>query len=113
MQERPPKRPHTRRHPRFLFDSEIRVLPGEAANLVRSRTLDLSQGGISGVFHAEWAVGESVLLQFAVPPAQSSVEVKAVVRDRAGTRYGFEFIDPTIAAAEAIGGACKFLSRSQ
>ncbi len=113
MHHRDPRKKSTRRHPRYLFDSEIRIQADKRSDPVRSRTLDFSQAGISGIFNADWPVGASVLLQFAVPPAGENVEVRAIVRSRSGARYGFEFADFTSTAQIAIANACEFLSRSR
>ncbi len=113
MHHRDAHRKSTRRHPRYLFDSEIRVIARDGSDPVRSRTLDFSQGGISGIFNADWTIGTLVLLQFAVPPAQDDIEVGAIVRDRSGARYGFEFAEFTAAAQTAIANACQFLNRSR
>lgn len=109
MDTRGPRQGSTRRYPRYIFDTEIRVLAGRQAEPVRSRTLDISEGGIAGIFNAGWNIGEPAVLQFAIPPQQDIVETRAVVRSRTGTRYGFEFIELTTASRAAIQHACHYL----
>jgi c-di-GMP-binding flagellar brake protein YcgR len=99
----------TRRYPRFIFDTEIRVRAGMLAEPVRSRTLDISEGGVAGIFNAGWNIGELAVLQFAIPPQQDVLETRAVVRSRTGTRYGFEFIELTSASRAALHNACVYL----
>lgn len=99
----------TRRYPRYIFDTEIRVLAGKQAEPVRSRTLDISEGGIAGIFNTGWNIGESAVLQFAIPPTQAVLETRAVVRSRSGSRYGFEFVDLPAASRNALHNACHYL----
>lgn len=99
----------TRRYPRYIFDTEIRVLAGVQAEPVRSRTLDISVGGVAGIFNAGWNIGEFAMLQFAIPPSHDVLETRAVVRSRSGTRYGFEFVELTTASRDALQNACNYL----
>lgn len=109
MDTRGSRQGSTRRYPRYIFDTEIRVLAGLQAEPVRSRTLDISEGGIAGIFNTGWHIGEFAVLQFAIPPKQDVFETRAVVRSRTGPRYGFEFIDLTAASRNALHNACTFL----
>jgi c-di-GMP-binding flagellar brake protein YcgR len=99
----------TRRYPRYIFDTEIRVLAGLQAEPVRSRTLDISEGGVAGIFNTGWNIGESAVLQFTIPPTEDVFETRAVVRSRSGARYGFEFVELTAASRSALHNACNFL----
>lgn len=99
----------TRRYPRFIFDTEIRVLAGRQAEPVRSRTLDISEGGVAGIFNTGWNIGEPAVLQFTVPPRQDVLQARAIVRSRSGTRYGFEFVDLTTDSRAALHNACDYL----
>jgi hypothetical protein len=107
MSTEPSRNTSTRGHPRYLFDAELRVIA--EANLVRSRTLDLGTHGTAGIFNTELKVGASVLLEFSVPPNGTSVKVPSVVRNRTGTRYGFEFVELTNRNRAAIRNACRLL----
>ncbi len=99
----------TRRHPRYIFDTEIRVLAGMQNEPVRSRTLDISEGGVAGIFNTGWNIGEFAFLQFTIPPKQDVFQTRAVVRSRSGTRYGFEFIELTGDSRAALQHACSYL----
>jgi c-di-GMP-binding flagellar brake protein YcgR len=105
-------RASTRRHRRYVFDTEIRVLVSAQSEPVRSRTLDISESGIAAIFNMSWDLGARAALQFAIPPAHDILQIDAVVRSRAGTRYGFEFVKLTDDARVAVQNACQLLSRS-
>lgn len=109
MDRRESRQGSTRRHPRFIFDTEIRVLAGVQGEPVRSRTLDISEGGVAGIFNAGWNIGELATLQLTIPPKQDVLETRAIVRSRSGTRYGFEFVDMTSASRAALHNACNYL----
>lgn len=104
------RRASTRRHPRYLLDTEIRVLAGVQSEPIRSRTLDISESGIAGIFNTGWNIGEYAVLQFAIPPKQDVLQTSAIVRSRAGTRYGFEFLELSPDSRQAIQNACRLLS---
>ncbi len=99
----------TRRHPRFIFDTEIRVLAGLQAEPVRSRTLDISESGIAAIFNAGWQIGDAAVLHFSVPPRKELLETRAVVRSKSGTRFGFEFIELDKDSRSALQNACQYL----
>jgi c-di-GMP-binding flagellar brake protein YcgR len=112
MSGRDPRRLSKRRHPRYVLDTEIRVLAGLRSEPVRSRTLDISESGIAGIFNMGWDLGSSAILQFSIPPSDDILQIDAIVRSRAGPRYGFEFTELTNDSRMAIQNACRLLSRS-
>ncbi len=61
------------------------------------------------MFAAGWEVGTSVRLQFSVSIATVPMRVRAVIRNRASYRYGFEFVDLTPEQRETIGRTCRTL----
>jgi c-di-GMP-binding flagellar brake protein YcgR len=109
MDPQGPRQGSTRRHPRYIFDTEIRVLAGVQREPVRSRTLDISEGGVAGIFNTGWNIGEPALLQFTIPPTQDVFQTRAIVRSRTGTRYGFEFIELSTSSRAALHNACNYL----
>lgn len=98
-----------RRHPRYKLEIEAQVYPRNAP-VIRGRTVDISQSGISIMLRDEVAIGEVVRLEFALPLAD--IDVHAVARQRNAFRYGFEFVDP-ISAEHAIGRTCRQLAIEQ
>ena len=91
-----------RRHPRFEFETDIRVYARDCA-VIRGDTVDISQSGISAMLLVEVPVGEVVRLEFSVP--SGDVEILAVVRQRNAFRYGFQFLESS-SAQDAIGRTC-------
>jgi PilZ domain len=95
-----------RRHPRFKFETDIRVYARDCT-VVRGRTVDISQSGISAMLRVEVPLGEVVRLEFTVPGGE--VEIHAVVRQRNAFRYGFQFLESS-SAQDLIGHTCRDLA---
>jgi hypothetical protein len=110
-----PERPiNSRRYQRYELETELRAgIFGVEPREMHGRSLNINQGGIGGIFVAGWEVGTSVMLQFSVPIASTPVKVKAVVRNCAGYRYGFEFTDLTPEERETIRRTCTTLGLLQ
>ena len=81
MQSRDPMDAH--RHPRFKIDVDIRVYPRDCP-VVRGRTVDISESGISAMLRVEVPLGEVVRLEFTLP--LGDVEILAMVRQRIAFR---------------------------
>jgi c-di-GMP-binding flagellar brake protein YcgR len=98
-----------RRHPRFKLEVEIGVFPRNRP-VVRGRSVDISESGISAILKAEVPVGEVVRLEFNLP--LGSVEISAMVRQRSAFRYGFQFLEAST-GQETIGRTCRSLALQQ
>jgi len=98
-----------RRHPRFKLEVNIRIYPRNSA-VVRGRTVDISESGISAMLMVEVPIGEVVRLEFALPLGE--VEVHALVRQRNAFRYGFQFVESS-SAQDIIGRTCRHLAVEQ
>jgi hypothetical protein len=86
-------RPHKlRRYHRSPLDARVAVVRAGQRHPVYGRTLGISEAGISALLAADLEVGESVHLEFALPGNSQRLAVRAVVRNRGGARYGFEFL---------------------
>lgn len=85
------------------------MLAGPQSEPVRSRTLDISESGVAGIFNTGWNIGDLAVLQLAIPPKQDVLQTRAIVRSRSGTRYGFEFIEMNPDSRVALQNACKYL----
>jgi PilZ domain len=80
-----------RRHPRFKFETDIRVV-SRTVGLLKGHTVDISESGISAMLRLDLPVGELVQLEFEVPAGP--VAVRALVRYQTAFRYGFQFVEP-------------------
>lgn len=98
-----------RRHPRFTFQTGIRVYARDC-EVVRGETVDLSQSGVAAMMRVEVPLGEVVRLEFSVP--SGDVEIHAVVRQRNAFRYGFQFLESS-SAQDLIGRTCRDLAIKQ
>jgi hypothetical protein len=79
-----------RRHPRFKIEVDIRI-HSRTCGVLKGRTVDISESGISAMLMIEAPLGEVVELSFVL--ALGSVRIHATVRQRNAFRYGFEFVD--------------------
>ncbi len=75
--------------------------------MVRGRTVDISESGISALLRVEVPVGEVVRLEFKLP--LGDVDVLALVRQRNAFRYGFQFVDSNT-KQDVIARTCRELS---
>ena len=95
-----------RRHPRFKFQTGIRVYARDC-EVVRGETVDLSQSGIAAMMRVEVRVGAVVRLEFSVP--SGDIEIHAVVRQKNAFRYGFQFLESS-SSQDLIGRTCRDLA---
>lgn len=104
--------PNRRLHPRFEIDTEIVAILSsmDRDQMMRGRSLDISEAGIAGVFVTGWEIGTPVILEFSVPVSSTAIQVEAVVRNRAGYRYGFEFVNLSGEHRELISRTCRVLA---
>ena len=102
---------NNRRFERYELETELtaNILGVERRAVMRGRCLNINEGGIAGLFTDGWDVGTSVELWFSVPFATALVRASGVVRNRAGYRFGFEFVDLTPEQRETIVRTCRTL----
>jgi hypothetical protein len=81
--------PDARRQPRFKLEVDIRI-DSKTCGVLKGRTVDISESGISAMLKIEVPEDEFVELQFTLP--FGPVVVYAVVRQRNAFRYGFQFV---------------------
>ncbi|MFZ0199793.1 MAG: PilZ domain-containing protein [Candidatus Sulfotelmatobacter sp.] len=98
-----------RRHPRFRLNVDIRI-DSRTAGVLKGRSVDISESGISAMLKLEVPVGEFVELQFVLP--FGPVRVYATVRQRNAFRYGFQFVE-SHSAHKIIQETCRWLSVAQ
>ena len=78
--------------------------------VVRGKTVDISESGISAMLRVEVPLGEVVRLEFKLP--QGEVDVHAMVRQRSAFRYGFQFVESE-SAKEVVLRTCRQLALEQ
>jgi len=98
-----------RRHPRFRLEVDIRI-DSRTAGVLKGRTVDISESGISALLKLEVPLGEFVELEFMLP--FGPVTVYATVRQRNAFRYGFQFVE-SHSAHKIIQATCRWLSAQQ
>lgn len=99
-----------RRHePRFKLVVEIQIT-SKTSGILKGRTGDISQSGISALLRDELKVGELVELDFTVPLGR--VKIYAVVANRSAFRYGFRFAESKF-VEEIIRPTCRVLGLEQ
>jgi len=103
--------PARRRYPRYLLSTRLRAAldTEDQRTGAHSRTLDISENGVGGLFHESWEVGTRVRLEVSLPVEQTPLKIGAIVRHHAGVRYGFEFIDISLEQRRMLRNACKVL----
>ena len=98
-----------RQFPRFRVDLKVEIYRAGETRPRRGRSSDLGEGGLGGIMVADMSVGETVALEFAGPPLLRPVRVQAIVRNRVGFRYGFEFLALNREQRALIHAATLFL----
>lgn len=102
--------PERRQHERYEIDTELtaRLLPHQN-EVMHGYSLDISAVGIAGVFVTGWEVGTRVILEFCVPVSKERLQLQAIVRNRSGYRYGFEFDNLSGSQRAIIQKTCRVL----
>ena len=90
----PPEGTDKRRHPRSPVDVRmvVRVTTSAVTTTLKARSMDISESGLACRVPEELVDGQAVVLEFALPLCPESFQVHAVVRNRKGSRHGFEFV---------------------
>jgi len=93
------RRKHTRH--RFIVDLNI---ASENGTSMHGMSFEIGAGGMSAATSGRLEVGEQVLLYPVI-----RARVKAIVRRKNGSMYGFEFLAPTAELQEKILALCQTL----
>jgi hypothetical protein len=84
----------SRRWPRYKVDVPVRVITQDPTKvtIVQGRGSELNNGGMAVFAGTELSIGGQVLVEFTPPYSGQPIRVRCFVRNRAGYRYGVEFI---------------------
>ena len=99
---RPSSAHKPRRYRRFPLDARIAVVRSGQRRPLYGRTLGISEAGVSALLATDLELGESVHLELVLPGTSRQLAVRAVIRNRSGARYGFEFLSLSEQQREAI-----------
>jgi hypothetical protein len=83
-----------RRWPRYKVDVPVRVITQGLTKvaIVQGRGSELNNGGMAIFAGTELAIDAQVQVEFTPPYSGQPIRVRCFVRNRAGYRYGVEFI---------------------
>jgi hypothetical protein len=82
-----------RRWQRFRLDLPLRIIiHKEKTTIVNGRGSDISEGGILIFAGVELKDGDEIFVEFTPPYSGDPIRVRGVVRNRAGYKYGVEFL---------------------
>lgn len=84
----------TRRFRRFRLDVPVRLIvqTEDRTRVVEGRGSELNEGGLSVQAGVELAADEIVEVEFTPPYTSEPLRAHAAVKNRAGYRYGLEFL---------------------
>ena len=94
-----------RRDPRVKLEVDIKVY-SRATGLLKGRTVDISESGISAILPIGVPIGAFVQLEFKLP--LGAVAIRSIVRHQTAFRFGFEFKEPG-PSLEIIKRTCQHL----
>jgi PilZ domain len=92
-----------RRHSRHRFIIDLNISSENGASM-HGMSFEIGAGGMSAATSGRLEVGEQVLLYPVI-----RARVKATVRRKNGSMYGFEFLAPTAEFQEKILALCQTL----
>jgi c-di-GMP-binding flagellar brake protein YcgR len=103
-----------RRYPRYHCDFPVTLslFSGKEHRHIEGRGRDLAQAGIGILIADEIPIGEVVSLAFSLPDAAQAWIMRAVVRQRRGYHYGFEFLSFSAEHAEELKRYLPSLKRA-
>ncbi len=103
-----------RNAPRYDADFQVWLtLPAsKGGSRLSGYATDLSAGGIGVHVGTQIEVGHLVTVEVIPPRCQRLLQLRAIVRRRAGYQYGLEFLQPTSLQKELITLSCTGLALS-
>ena len=88
---------------------QVRVFRDGLPLVIDGRSTDLNDTGMGAMLEQELVPGELVTLEFRLPMAEEIFAVRATVRRRSRSQYGFEFVDIEQQQQNAIRSLCEVL----
>jgi len=85
---------NTRRYQRHSMDAPIRVIVHRTrkTTVFLARGNELSEGGMALTAGVELNPGDETEIEFTPPYSRLPIRIRGIVRNRAGHRYGMEFV---------------------
>jgi len=84
-----------RRWQRHKLDLPIRLIlrrDGNTTSIISARGSEVSEGGLLVFAGTELKTGDEIAVEFTPPFSSEPIRVRAVIRNRAGYKYGVEFL---------------------
>ncbi len=84
-----------RRWQRHKLDLPIRLIlrrDGNTTSIISARGSEVSEGGMLVFAGTELKTGDEIAVEFTPPFSSEPIRVRAVIRNRAGYKYGTEFL---------------------
>ena len=98
------KWPVDRQERRFVIDLRLVIKPtgDKAKTNLHGRTKNMSESGLAATVAGDLELGEVAELQFQLPATTEPMTLRANVRYRQGSQYGFNFLGLSKEQAEKI-----------
>jgi hypothetical protein len=90
-----------RKTERVHLDISVQVVT-ETGAMTFGRSHDVSCKGMSVYFAIELVVGAPIRVKFTLPNSRLALDLKAIIKNRVGFRYGIQFTEATAAELEEI-----------
>jgi hypothetical protein len=94
-----------RRWQRHKLDLPIRLIlqrDENTTNILSGRGSEISEGGILVFAGAELKTGDEIAIEFTPPFSSEPIRVRGAIRNRAGYKYGVEFLWHSLEEQETI-----------
>ena len=99
-----------RANPRFVFSGRVMLFEAERTEVTAGRALGISLSGLAAVLPRDLSLGQTVELEFVFPLSSDALHLRAIVRNRIGDRYGFEFVSLSTDHRDALDRGCTALA---
>jgi hypothetical protein len=101
-----------RKAERVHLDVSVQVVT-ESGAITFGRSHDVSYRGMSLYFAIELELGAPIRVRFTLPNSRLPLDLKAVIRNRVGFRYGIQFAEASEAELEEIARVAGILLLTQ
>ena len=110
--QKPVQEHFVRKYPRFPIDIPVALtFTRNGSKVARSgRASEVSERGIAIYVSIDLFPGDRLLIEMTLPYSHEAVHLDAVVRSRAGFRYGLEFKEMNPRQKQVVARTCSALS---